>query len=308
MTNEVEPVADRKGIFETLRALVAEWRAAGRKTTTAGITSVLLSRHLLDIEALGFSSHQDFWEAAERAGVVRRERLPNGHWFVLLPGEDLPGDVLADNPHVRGKESSGERRLPSDLWAALVEWDSRYRRFWDRESRRAFFVPSAPGWVPTDLDESMYAEIQPATREIQLDWMREFAAEQSGPVGEALTTALSVDAPIGAFRRALESQGLLDSWRQQLRDRVFDRATSWAEAHKVSITWTVERDRPVRDLSQRRRVTGSDDGPRPGSIVSATQSTVAAESVRRLVLRAVESMAIDELYALPIRAHHFLDI
>ena len=308
MTNEVEPVADRERVFETLREIVAEWRAAGRKTTTAGITSVLVSRHLLDTEALGFSSHQDFWEAAERAGVARRERLPNGHWFVLLPGEDLPNDVLTPNPPVRGRASLGERRLPPDLWAALVEWDSRYRRFWDRENRRAFFVPSAPGWVPTDLDESLYAEIQPVTREIQLDWMREFAAQQSGSVGEALTTALSVDAPIGAFRRALESEGLLDSWRRKLRDRVFDRATSWAESHNVSITWMVERDHPVRDLSQRRRVTGADDAPTSASAVTAAQSTVAAESVRRLVLRAVESMAIDELYSLPLRAHHFLDI
>src|SRR3954447_18682678 len=89
MTASEEIQARRAEAFAVARDIVTEWRASGRRSTTAGITSKMKQLGMLNLEMLGLAANKEFWEHATASGLVKVEQQANGHWFVLLPGEQL---------------------------------------------------------------------------------------------------------------------------------------------------------------------------------------------------------------------------
>lgn len=264
MTTVEELAEKRTAAFAALTSLVSQWRATGRKTTTAGITSALKVDGILDLHDLAFKTNHQFWDAAVGSGVVVREQLSNGHWFLLLPGESLQ-DVVGDqspkdsrdtvrqlgetpsgpspSPAASGSAplvESTDLRLKHDIWTSFVDWNLSYRRFWDKHHARSFLVPASPGWVPDDVDTRQYIEIEPALQDVQIEWMRAFTAEQDEPHRGRLLASLADTAPKGAFRRELIATGLHSAWRTVLRRNVVAMALAWAARADVDVATIVE--------------------------------------------------------------------
>lgn len=303
MTIQNEIAAERQQVFTALTNLLLDWRANDRKTTTAGVTSALIKSGSLDLERLGFPSNAAFWEAAEEVGVIHRERLETGHWLVLLPGESFAGLPSASPSDTRATLVERGVRLRSDLWAAFVDWDTDYRRFWDRDHRRVFFSPAAPGWVPPFLG-SRFIEIAPALQGTQIEWMKSFAELKPEEPRKRLIESLQADAPRGAFSKVLLATGFQFEWHNTLRSRIVERATNWARDAEIDIESIFEPARAAGSISASRpaqatgaRTTGS------RSRVSLGDQT---PKLRAKVHRAVEVMTWDDLSNIPLRGEHLL--
>lgn len=294
----------REQAFAKLTALLRDWRVDGRKTTTAGVTSDLIRTGSLDLERLGMASNVEFWDAAEQAGVIRRERLATGHWLVLLPDETLDAVLSAiDQPRSRVAPVDARMRLRGDLWSAFVDWDRDYRRFWDRDNGRAFFCPTIQGWIPDDLFPR-FIEITPALQETQLEWMTDFANSRPEESRKLLIEALDADAPRGAFRRALSATGLQSQWRQVLRDRIIEVATEWARAAEIDFASILE---PIRETDSIQRASSRHDAKEPPS--RPRRSSVSYETeLRSRVHRAVDAMTWNDLANIPLRGEHLLGL
>lgn len=297
-------VAERDAAYTHLRELLRTWTAAGRKTTTAGITSALKQSAVLDLVRLGFRSNAEFWEEAERRELVTRHRLDNGHWYVTMPGEPVPTDFATKQHAAPPTEDPSLAKFRGEVWSAFVDWDTEYRRFWDRKSRRAFFVPAVKGWIPSasDADRTRFIEVAPITMDIQIDWMKRFARASDMHDAVALLRALDADSPPGAFRRALETTGLLGAWRATLRSEVRAFVAGWASTHGVDMSELTE------PQNARPKATPEPRAPKPNLKTTLSSPTSGNDDLRARVHRVVDVMSEDDLRELPLRGEHLLGL
>jgi hypothetical protein len=288
-------------------------------------------RGMLDLETLGMGANKEFWEQATASGLVHVEQQANGHWLVLLPGEKLSDfDVQLKteaDPTVVAHDM--ELRLKSDVWTSFVDWNTAFRRFWDRSHGRAFMVPASPGWVPQEIDPSRFTEIQPALNDAQIAWMRSFADSCGEPDRTALHISLAEHAPRGAFRRELHDRGLSRSWRDTLRAHILDEAVRWAQASEIEVSSIMEnrhRDtdggiaRPTTNqhlarLAPTATLVASSPMPVPEPEARARstndksniQNRDRVDVLRQKLHRVIDLMSWEELGQLPIRAEYLLD-
>ena len=294
--------APREAALKLAVEVVSAWRRDGRVTTTAGLSSAL-KQSGIEPKALGFPAFKDFWQFAEDRQMICRHREPNGHWLVLLPGEEAPNPETVTNRTTTPKGLDPARvRLKPAVWRAFVEWDDAYARFWDREAREAFMVPSA--WVPSQVDDTRYLGFGPITQSTQIGWMREFAEAHDGANKREVLEALDNNAPLGAFRKALSASGALRDWHTTLTRRVAEVVLAWCQQNGVPETDLVE---PTRGKASQPTPSS---GPEPYDVTSSertrdARSHLAAE-LRVAVHQAVDRMSLDELAALPLRACHLV--
>ncbi len=104
--------------------------------------------------------------------------------------------------------------------------------------------------------------IEPIKKDTQVEWRREFAAEQPDEVNTVLTAALGSPhgSPFTEFARRLREHPLVArSWNRYLQKRITDCVASWADANKVSSDlWQVAAD----DFLAGSPTTGTDLRPR----------------------------------------------
>lgn len=258
-----EDINDRRAqAFMFARDTVRAWRQTGRRTTTAGVTSVMKQAGQMDLELLGLTANKDFWDHAAASGLVEVEQQTNGHWYVLLPGEKLADFEVPNTPEALPVVPvDPELRLKSDVWTSFVDWNLAFRRFWDRSHARAFMVPTSPGWIPDSIDPSRFTEIEPALQDRQIEWMKAFAAERPEPDRTALLISLADHAPRGSFRRELRERGLGRAWREVLRVHILDTAVAWARDSNIDVALIVEtHHREVDPPAARPVVRGMDVG------------------------------------------------
>ncbi|WGU90247.1 hypothetical protein FAM23877_11440 [Propionibacterium freudenreichii] len=295
--------APREDALKLAVEVVSAWRRDRRVTTTAGLGSAL-KQSGIEPKSLGFPTFKDFWQFAEDRKMIRRYRASNGHWLVLLPGEDAPDPQTGVPPRAttpKGLDPARVRLKPA-VWRAFVDWDDAYARFWDREAKEAFMVPIA--WVPSQVDEARYLGFEPITQASQIGWMREFAEGLDGTNKRELLEALEDDAPLGAFRKSLAASGALRDWHSTLTLRVAEMVKAWCQQNGVPETDLVE---PIRRKASQPTPSS---GPEPYDVTSSertrdARSHLAAE-LRVAVHQAVDRMSLDELAALPLRACHLV--
>lgn len=281
--------------FELLVKTVSSWRQSGRKTTSAGVKSGM--RELdpaFDESALGFADFSSFLEEAAGCGKISKYRQPNGHWLILMPGEE-PSEP-ATPPH----ESY---RLRPDLWNALIDWDAHYLRKWDKDRGRAFMYPvDDEGVVLWESRPERFCDIPSTTQARQMEWMHEFARTTPDLVRPRLEASLGAGM-MGAFRKELVEVGLLGGWQNYLQHKIVEHALAWANECGV----------PSRDiLAAQKNVnhdTGGGDSARSATRnVGSPVASQRVDSLRQLVHQAVDRMSLDELASLPIRAGHLLNL
>jgi hypothetical protein len=315
---------DLTATFAAVVDVIRDWRAAGRMTTTAGVKSAIQQKTPggFDEKNLGFPDFRSFVQAGQQAGHFRLQRLPTGHWAMLLPGETLE-DALEARQASEAEEAlrAQEDRRPSgatppalvaedqrfrpDVWSAFVDWRASHQRLWDRQVGRAFAYPVDEEGRPSWETESLrFAEINPADESIQIGWMREWAATLSSPDREIITRALSDDAPRGEFRRQLSSLGRLVDWRAELQRRVAQHVGDWASEHDVNLNKLIEH--RTRHRVQERVVAP----PKPLIRSEPTTRTDIARTdtarLRAKLHRIIDSMPLSELVALQIPAQYLL--
>ena len=135
--------------FQLLADVVAEQAEQGRSLHAASLKPLLVKRSAggFSDRALGFASFYAFLVAA-------RDKT----WIDLRPAGTTPNDVVvvplvpasgADAAPVgepsRGYGASKPRHIRSDLWAAFVNWDSGFKRVYDRNRDRAGTIPRGGG-------------------------------------------------------------------------------------------------------------------------------------------------------------------
>jgi len=330
MTASEEINARRAEAFTVARDIVVEWRASGRRSTTAGVTSKMKQLGTLDLELLGLGANKEFWEQATASGLLSVEQQANGHWFVLLPGEQLSDfDVQPKVDTHAVSAHDPELRLKSEVWTSFVDWNTAFRRFWDRSHGRAFMVPASPGWVPEAIDTSLFTEIQPALQDTQIGWMRTFADSCPEPDRTALHVSLADHAPRGAFRRELRDRGLSRAWRDALRAHILDKAVGWAQGVGIDVSSIMENRHRDTDAAVVRTATSSPFARvAPPSTLGVASTLVPpepeargrvaldkpsienrdrADVLRQKLHRVIDLMSWEELGQLPVRAEHLLD-
>lgn len=187
-------------------------------------------------------------------------------------------------------------RLKADLWTTLVSWDTGLR-YWDRKRRRAIFVPTdehgLPLWASAPGD---FVVVDPVPMQEQLEWMVDFANQQTTEAQAHLLVSLKDPAP-GAFKRALGELSLTGAWRTRLRQRVTEHAADWAARHDLPATSILESDgrAPSRPAPH--------NSPPAASPAESTD----LERLRSRLHRVVDQMNFGELSALQIPASYLLE-
>lgn len=228
------------------------------------------------------------------------ELLRAGHdagRFVLVTVDGHPQVSPAPAAPVQRPVEQG--RLRPDLWTTLVTWDPGLR-YWDRRNRRAIFVPTddngAPRWESSASD---FVEIDPVPQQQQLEWMVDFANDQSEAHQTALLASLK-DPVRGAFKRALTDLGLSAAWRTRLRQKVTEHATEWAARTELAPASILE---PVVRAVTKAPVTlpASPKTPTP------TSSSSDLDQLRGRLHKVIDQMSLAELSQLQVPAAYLLE-
>ncbi len=121
-------------------------------------------------------------------------------------------------------------RLRRDFWRAFIEFPiPNTVRLYDSSEDKIF----------TDNKPSTHKGIliEPITREVQVEWRRNFAHEQPDPVRGTLLAALDGvgTAVFNDFARRLrENPSVMHTWNRYLQKQVTDRVAQWAATNDVS--------------------------------------------------------------------------
>ncbi len=256
-------------VFEALVSTVAEFEAAGKHATAAGVSARM--RQLLpgfSLDATEFKTFREITEAAERSGFVTAVRTPSDYVLSL----------------VRSQEFRGETLLP-DLWRAIQDWTEGVTYAFHRGTRKTEPVGGA---VPAGAVEAPSVDKAANTQ-----WMRDFAATQRGEVARSLNEALGEDDPIDGFMGFLRrNESVKRRWNKFLRSRVLETAIGWAKENGI----------PRSDIfSSPAEKPASQSTPQPN-----LAAKVADEDTRRRVLEVLASMPLHELLRLPIPLEYSL--
>lgn len=211
------------------------------------------------------------------------------------------------HPHIVPAAAVSEKRpieqgwLRADLWTTLVTWDTGMR-YWDRRNRRAIFVPTNEARTPLwDVTPEKFVKIDAVPMQRQLEWMVDFANDQTETKQHVLLEALKDPAP-GAFKRALGTVSLGGAWRTRLREKVTEHALEWAAEAKLPPTAILEmapRTPTARPVSPT---------PSPAPRASAGGDTDSETAQLRARLHAViDKMGLGELSQIQVPAAYLLE-
>jgi hypothetical protein len=224
------------------------------------------------------------------------ELLRAGHdagRFQLVTVNGHPHLVPAASAPTRRSREQG--RLKADLWTTLVSWDIGLR-YWDRKRRRAIFIPTDDEGVPLwDTSPADFVVVDPVPMQEQLEWMVDFANQQTAAEQARLLASLK-DPAFGAFKRALGELNLSGAWRTRLRQRVTEHAADWAARHELPATSILEAEgrAPSRSVPHT-----------PASAPPLSESDL--ERLRARMHRVIDQMNFNELSALQIPASYLLE-
>lgn len=289
--------------YSLLAAVVSDLTAGGRLASAAAVKTLMLRESPnFDERALGHRKFVEYLEAAAHAGAVRLARDDRNHPCVF-PAET--SDAVIDAAVLRSSTTVAEtRRLKRELWRAVVDWEpSDYWRGWDRKHGRVFMTPqTSTNGEPWADDAERYVALPIVSRELQAEWMDEFAAAQMPAVKDELLFALQPGAVLGAFRTTLAAHGLLDDWAKALQLHVNVHVQQWATASKVPL-------QRLFDSPARRADLGPVGAPSGGSVEPATiEGAVAApersfdDALRRRLHNVIEQMNGAELSVITVPA------
>lgn len=182
------------------------------------VTSAVASRgEEFDLKALGFSSFAEF--VATIPGIALQRRP--GSDFLVAPTSS--SEVLAafaeDKPPIR-----------RDFWRAFVEFPTADTvRLYDSASDK---IRAEPAGTSTEG-----ILVDPIPLEVQLQWRREFAAEQTGEIRDALTTIVERQGR-GAFndfaRYVRDNPTVFRVWNRYQQKQVADWVERWSRKHGLS--------------------------------------------------------------------------
>jgi hypothetical protein len=317
---------DPQDAFQQLQTLIQQWRDIGRVTTTAGLKPAMReAMGGFTEQQYGFETFRDFALAAEAAGWVHLERLPNGHTLLCLPNdsdkqeapESGAGTTKTAEPNVTGV-GLGDRTFRPDVWSVFIDWRDDVRRLWDRRARHAFMYPidddGRPAW---ETNAERFIDITPVTFGQQIAWMQEWVDTLPEPARQQLKASLSDTAPKGEFRRELARLGMASQWRTVLQQRMAEQIANWAMQTDVPVTHVID-NRTARTRSNTTTPAAtvrseslspaveSSSNRRPATQRRQPTSINDLDRLRQRMHRAIDQMSLAELAALPVRAEHFL--
>ncbi|WP_419921758.1 hypothetical protein [Candidatus Poriferisodalis sp.] len=227
----------------------------------------VLKNRLLDLTGRSFNE-QDYGADGFSALV---EQLPN---LLLVDHTAKPFLVELQEPFrseiqllCAVAEPSGDYRLRTDLWQAIVDYSGADPWVWDRKLDRAVTADGAVD--PSDADR-----LPTLDRSTLQDWRREFVHEHSGSVIDHEAAAIEDWAREGLSTVALPKR-LRRAWNARMRDRVRDRVLEFFDSHGLE---------PPPDL-----LTGQRSGQQ-------------ADELRSFILRCIALMSEKELKDLTIPA------
>lgn len=256
--------------IDLLVQAVRDLERSDRKTAAAGVSARM--RQLdpsFDPQAAGYASFRKLVAAAEARGVIE----------VLEAESDIAIRSVAP------AAAAPATRLDDDLWRAFVQWNLPAQLYFDRVTKQ----------VVSGLTEPERGVAIPSvSREEQTVWMREFVESLGqGEQRDKLHELISGRGDIRAFFTLLrDDRPTSEGWRNFLRRRVLERATTWAHENGI----------PIGDLDQGVRSTSQS----PRTAVAAKDSGSADELLRQSVLTVLGKMPLSELLRLPIPLEYSL--
>lgn len=119
--------------------------------------------------------------------------------------------------------------LRRDFWRAFIEFpvENTVRLYNPEEDKIVHVAVGAPR---TGI------EIEPVSREAQLQWRKTFAEEQSGAIKDSLLAA--INAPGGSVfnefaRRLRDNQSVMRAWNRYLQKQITDHVANWAGKYGI---------------------------------------------------------------------------
>jgi len=287
----------REAAFALIREIVEEASRGDHIPSAAALKTALTAKDASFAErSLGFKRFIDFLNAAADAGYVAVTRDPNNHPRIYPVG--LSADRVEASIKQPSSVAHGTRKLKREVWRAFVDWKPvDYWRFWDRSLSRALVAPAlTSGQAPWEVNPGRFTELVVVTKELQLEWMREFAQARVPAQREAILLSIAPDANPGEFKRTLVRLGLGSDWTLELQARVTRHAEAWALEKGVGFSRLLEPKRRIQDeLSETPRSLGT-------SHVNFDDARL-----RRAVHAAIDRMEPSELRSLLVPAHLLLE-
>ena len=303
------PTVSMSEALKLAAALVGEAGERDFHPTAAELkTQMLRKLPAFSEKQFGYRKFIDFLNAAEEQQLLFVFHDNNGHpRLSSAPVDEQPPVVIS--PELKQLKAP-QMRLRSDLWNAIVHWNESSQRYWDRNERRAIYVPvdnkGAPLW---ESEPDRFTAITPIPMDEQVRWMKTFAESLDSDDRDALLGSMDSDAPRGAFKAALRTRGLGTRWGTELQNRVNLHVADWAKAHEVRADQIVDK----RVLSSPRQESVS-----AGANIAASERDLGGvqspenvaqtetEMLRSQLHRVIGEMSLTELAALQIPAIYLL--
>jgi hypothetical protein len=217
------PALDHAGARELLLRVVNKYYTErhsplpGAFVKAQMLADAKLDGHEFSESILGFRKFTDFIRTIPDVAIQGR----SGSDVLLAPvtASELLAAYAAPLP-----------RLRRDFWRAFIEFPvEAVVRLYDPEEDRIVHVEAGvqrPG-----------IEIEPVSREMQVQWRKTFSEEQSETVRVSLLAAL--DAPRTALfnefaRRLRENPSVARAWNRYLQKQITDHVAAWAAKHGVA--------------------------------------------------------------------------
>jgi hypothetical protein len=221
----------------------------------------------------GYKSFRELLNEAEKQGLVTIEKEPGASDVMVRPalGGSMP------------KASKPVTRIGTDLWRALLDWGPSANYGFDRDSGRT--NPLEDGKLSTSQ-----VRVPSISKAEQLEWMREFAAQETSEIAQAaLNAGLAQSDPTAGFSQALkQSDPASRRWKRFLKLRVLDRATKWAGASSIPLS-SIEGANPSAKLSRL-----------PSESPSSPNTEDTESLLREHILSVVASLPLSELLRISI--------
>jgi len=248
--------------YQLLQQIVQDLLNAGRRRVGAFLKPELVKRTggNFNERALGFAKFHDFLRAAEAAKFVTLTST-GPDLEAWLPTSNLPTPVKEVAQAEGSPEFTPRPRarisIRPDLWIAFVDFTPGFLRLYDKLADRAHKIPQAlyPGESDqvVELRRRFQARdpnlllLEPIAQTSVLDWMRTFAAQQTGPLAEQLRVALNSDHPMQTFTQVVRSRpDLYGQWHRQRIENVAEHIRSLFAPNGIRTQVTVPYDSEAR--------------------------------------------------------------
>jgi hypothetical protein len=214
---------DHTGASELLQRLVIKFYAErhsplpGAFVKAQMLSEAKASGNEFSERALGFRKFIEFVKTVPTVAIQGR----SGSDVLLAPA--TAGELLA-------AYAGRLPRLRRDFWRAFVEFPiSGVVRLYDPDEDKIIHVEAGahrPG-----------IEIEPVSREAQLEWRKTFAAEQPDSIRDSLLAA--INAPGTAIfnefsRRLRENPAVMRVWNRYLQKQITDYVAAWGAKHGIA--------------------------------------------------------------------------